>query len=1009
MSFLTLSSAVFSSFFSSNDWLKQERKKEMYSQQKGQQAVIDLKLWIFKFIRNDKDEFAVCVEGYRKKDIEERELENWRSTAIKERYNSMTLLTISGSKYVLHGVLDQDSAYALGYPKTLIERFKDGFPYEWRELLCDYYSNVIKPNKLNASQGLYSMLLSGVFLDISKCSRTDGHRVPASRNVSSLSNCNAKRVKPLFIKDKIVEEDEESSRDKLSSSKLHDNCTISTNGFSINLGTSIASSSHDSSEQKVISKCDNHFMSAGDDMRAAGMKMSVFKETFEDKSQEDIFKMPLLPLQRRRPKPVALYNWTIRFSANDLGHSKLFPNFAFVVVGFRPDKNLDWKTSCIVAVEGTRLLRTETCAYELMGPINTILAAQQGFPKEFVTQFLNGFPKDWHRILSLFFNTYIEPQLPPQQSLTISEIHDDDEVENLHRSGFQQSVKSYSSDDSDSDSSDCDGSSSSESIQNCRKDLKYSTSRKSVRYRIENSYHVKPGKRRDNKYRQSKDLVLPAKRVKLEGKSEDSVDLSVLKTTRSGRAVKPRLATWTGQRIVYNVHGSPIKTIGITTDSIYSTSASDSSLSTLRAMTLRKTLGKENRKPSPYNVENKRVPLVSYSDSKSSFSSSDDDRKLSPPAPVTPFRGKHGHRSSRMIISSPEEGMKEKQTRRHKIRERQSMKEKTTKRHKIRKRQIKTCRKTRSKQKNQSKKSTCLKARAERKDDEGQNSVKEAVPIVSFSDVESENGVENARNTEVANDNITKNAKNTQPKKWTGNDNTRLKLAVRAIYPQSEKDWENVAASIRTRTAEECRKQALEVLKLNITPKESKTTDVSADVVDALRKTKVGTLAYQIQADRFTRQYLKAGDASDFFEETMDIGSNGRKVAMMPSVTTFDSDDSLLSVLRTPTPKSVRRNIRREKLIRIPESPDCSTPKVLQRDSYVPFRFDPDDETYREQQLRYVHKILKVRNQYGRNRANVAKPSISKNYHLQVPTTQCHQNDSDKESEPDEYFEEETD
>ncbi|KAK6114042.1 SANTA (SANT Associated) family protein [Brugia pahangi] len=966
MLFLTLSGAAFSSFFSSNDWLKQERKIGMYSQQKGQQAVIDLKLWIFKFIRNDKDEFAVCVEGYRKKDIEERELENWRSTAIKERHNSMTLLTVSGSKYVLHGVLDQDSAYALGYPKTLVERFKDGFPYEWRELLCDYYTNVVKPNKLNASQGLHSMLLSGLFLDISKCSRTDGHRISAVRNVSSLSICNAKRAKPLFINDKIVEEDEESSRDKLSLSKLRDNCTISTSGSSINL--------------------------AGDDMRAAGIKFSVDK----DKSQDDIFKMPLLPLQRRRSKPVALYNWTIRFSANDLGNSKLFPNFAFVVVGFRPDKNLDWKTSCIVAVEGTRLLQTETCAYELMGPINTILAAQQGFPREFVTQFLNGFPKDWHRILSLFFNTYIEPQLPPQQSLTISEIHDDDEVEN--RCGFQQSIKSHLSDDSDSDSSDCDGSSSSESIQNCRKDLKcstarHSTSRKSVRYQIENSYHVKPRKRRHNKYRQSKDLV-PAKRMKIEGKSEDSANLSVLKTTRSGRVVKPRLATWTGQRIVYNVHGSPIKTIGITTDSIYSTSASDSSLSTLRTVTLLKTLGKENRKSSPCNVENKRVPLVSYSDSKSSFSSSDDDRKPSPSTPVTPFCGKHGHRSSRMIISSPEEGMKEK----------------TAKRHKIRKRQIKTCRKTRSKQKNQSKKGTCVKTRAERKDDEGHNSVKEAVPIVSFSDVESENGVvENARNGRIANDNITKNAKNVQAKKWTGNDNTRLKLAVRAMCPQSEKDWENVAASIRTRTAEECRKQALEVLKLNISPKESKTTDVSADVVDALRKTKVGTLAYQIQADRFTRQYLKAGDGSDFFEETMDIGSNGRKLAMMPSITTFDSDDSLLSVLRTPTPKSVRRNIHRKKLIRIPESPDNSTPKVLQRDSYVPFRFDPDDETYRERQLRYVHKILKVRNQYGRNRANVAKPSFSKNYHLQVPATQCHQNDSDKESEPDEYFEEETD
>lgn len=60
------------------------------------------------------------MEGYRKKDVEERELENWRSTAIKERYNSMTLLTVSGSKYVLHGVLDQDSAYGLGNDLSLI-------------------------------------------------------------------------------------------------------------------------------------------------------------------------------------------------------------------------------------------------------------------------------------------------------------------------------------------------------------------------------------------------------------------------------------------------------------------------------------------------------------------------------------------------------------------------------------------------------------------------------------------------------------------------------------------------------------------------------------------------------------------------------------------------------------------------------------------------------------------------------------------------------------------------
>ncbi|VDK86947.1 unnamed protein product, partial [Onchocerca ochengi] len=761
--------------------------------------------------------------------------------------------------------------------------------------------------------------------------------------MSSISVSNAKRGKCLLIKDKIAEEDEETSKEKLSTSKFSDNYTNSTGGFSKSIDISVTSLNRDSSMRELMPKCNDQSVLADDEKFTINKKMTGEKEMLKNKPLDNrLFKMPLLPLQRRRPKPVDLCNWTIRFSANDLGHSKIFPNFAFVIVGFRPDKNLDWKTSCIVAVEGNRLLRTEIGVYELIGPINTILAAQQGYPKEFVTQFLNGFPKDWHRILSLFFNTYIEPQLPPQQSLTISEIGDD-ETENLHHRGFEQSSENNSTADDDSGDNDSDSSSSNDSNQNYRRHLKSTrcpTSGKSVQYQTGNSYYIKPGKR-SNKYWQSKCFV-PTKRVKLEEKNavRDCPNLSLLKTSRSGRTIKPRLATWTGQRIVYNVHGSPIKTVGIITDSIYSTSASDvSSSSTLHATNLQKSLLKKGRKSSLHDVNSREIPLVAYSDSKSSSSDSD-DRKLSPLTPVTPFYGKRG-------------------------------------------------------------------PVMKRKDNDKDNSVKETEPIVSFSDVESENDImDYAKADRVVNGDVIEKTKNARPKKWTGNDNTRLKLAFRAICPQSEKDWENIAATMRTRTAEECRKQAMEVLKLNVSPRESRMTSVSADVVDALRKTKVGTVAYQIQADRFTRQYLKAGDGSDFFEETMDVGPN---VAMMPSVITFDSDDSLLSVLRTPTPKSIRKNIRRKKLIHIPDSPGSSTPRKPPKDSYIPFRFDPDDEAYREQQLRYVHKMLKVKNQYGRSRGNVTKSSISKNYHLHLPVVQCHHDDSDKESEADEYFEEETD
>lgn len=81
---------------------------------------------------------------------------------------------------------------------------------------------------------------------------------------------------------------------------------------------------------------------------------------------------------------------------------------------------------------------------------------------------------------------FSEPQLLPQQSLTISEIHDDDDLKNLHHPDFEWSVNSS---DSESQSSDSDGSSLHDSFQNCGKDLETERfiSRKSVRYRLKDS------------------------------------------------------------------------------------------------------------------------------------------------------------------------------------------------------------------------------------------------------------------------------------------------------------------------------------------------------------------------------------------------------------------------------------------------------------------------------------------------------------------------------------------
>lgn len=55
-------------------------------------------------------------------------------------------------------------------------------------------------------------------------------------------------------------------------------------------------------------------------------------------------------------------------------------------------------------------------------------------------------------------------------------------------------------------------------------------------------------------------------------------------------------------------------------------------------------------------------------------------------------------------------------------------------------------------------------------EDQKENGVEETVPIVSFSDVESEKG------DRVVVEDTVKNVRKTKLKKWTSNENTRLKV-----------------------------------------------------------------------------------------------------------------------------------------------------------------------------------------------------------------------------------------
>ncbi|VDD96477.1 unnamed protein product [Enterobius vermicularis] len=104
-------------------------------------------------------------------------------------------------------------------------------------------------------------------------------------------------------------------------------------------------------------------------------------------------------------------NWTFKFAVRDRGISTLFEKFGLVLEGFRLDQTCDWKTSCVIAVEPPDHLFTASTEYKLIGPMNTALALQQGYPMKFIRLFQKGFPDNWHTVISAFFDCFIEPEL----------------------------------------------------------------------------------------------------------------------------------------------------------------------------------------------------------------------------------------------------------------------------------------------------------------------------------------------------------------------------------------------------------------------------------------------------------------------------------------------------------------------------------------------------------------------------------------------------------------------
>uniref|UniRef100_A0A0N5A7V6 Myb-like domain-containing protein n=1 Tax=Syphacia muris TaxID=451379 RepID=A0A0N5A7V6_9BILA len=376
--------------------------------------------------------------------------------------------------------------------------------------------------------------------------------------------------------------------------------------------------------------------------------------------------------------------------------------------------------------------------------------------------------------------------------------------------------------------------------------------------------------------------------------------------SRSGRIIKPRLASWVGHRISYSINSSPLKAIGVLNGSISSSSENNSLLQASGSRCMR-----PNSLEGTYNEE----MIDDFNNTKSSSESS--------------LISLHCNRVKNRfhVIDSSSESEK-------------SFPKKTV-----------VCRKRRFK-----KHKWKVDKRPTRRPDT-RNSKINRKANKNLSKSKSLRSIENLDESTPAS-NCLENASDKQqvegpelPRAWKKNELERLKLALNSIKPTSSDGWERVAVAIGGgRSATECEEVALK--KLNY---KRKTDANDSDEVElkecagAVFKAKIGSLSYLVHAQRFTRKFLmteakEPKSPDNFFDYS--------KIVEMPSVAHFDPDDSLLDVLRTPEPSEIPKANRREFYPKLP-STNCSLTPQLSPTS-------EDEWKERDKKQRYVHHMLRA-------------------------------------------------
>ncbi|VDM50048.1 unnamed protein product [Toxocara canis] len=474
-------------------------------------------------------------------------------------------------------------------------------------------------------------------------------------------------------------------------------------------------------------------------------------------------------------------------------------------------------------------------------------------------------------------------------------------------------------------------------------------------------------------------------------KREDVVRLS-----RSGRVLKRPLASWAGEHIVYDVYGNAVKAVGVTTESSMTTGGGIETSAVVSHLGLSPLHGPRQKERESLGCRGYPKPKRRSSNKRHSIASSNSSLVCESP---TSFVGQQRKQAWHVIKSSPEEDHGTAATN-QKAKKAKHLKKTKRPRNRgvLKKKTAKKVAERRSEKENQTAEANNeevenMELNAPRDDDEGSVSVTEFVADETRS---SEGAVVEGR---------TQLEKHQSCSRWRKDEIERLKLAMRALAPREEMDWEKVAKSLDGREASECLAEAQK--RWGWRPQKRLTQLQEESQLEKLAyaagKAKVGTVSYQVKAQRFTRKYMVAGGESDFFEETMAL-STSNMVKGLPSVASFDPDDSLLDVLRTPVPSNVKRINQRQFIPDLVASTDSSHDESRSPAVRIV------DSAERDRREFYVYKLLKNKScntsRFNASCMDVSKGRTFRKYQLNIPAS-AHSFDGEQEEQDagdDEYF-----